>query len=50
MIELLGRTLWRTFSTCRARTHAGTVNEMPCVARSGDAARMSACATIVKTQ
>jgi 5-methylthioadenosine/S-adenosylhomocysteine deaminase len=43
----LWRTLWRTFSTCRVRTLANTLNGIPCVARSGDAARTSACATLI---
>ena len=39
--------LWRTFLTCRVRTLADTVNKRPSVARSGDAARTSACATVL---
>jgi 5-methylthioadenosine/S-adenosylhomocysteine deaminase len=39
--------LWRTSLTCRVRTPADTVNKEPRVAKSGDAARMIACATIL---
>ena len=47
MLRLSRPLLWRTFLTCRVRTLADTVNKRPSVARSGDAARKSACATVL---